>query len=57
VANRNWDQLGDMQSELKPSEIYTPICEWGPKYNAYRVIANKGEKLCKVRAIIPNHHA
>jgi len=52
------DKLGDMQSELKPSEFVVEFVLGGPKTYAYRLITNKGEKsVCKVRGITLNYHA
>jgi len=39
------DKLGDMQSEIKPSEFILELVSGGPKIYAYRLIANEGEKL------------
>jgi hypothetical protein len=44
VADRDRENLGDMQSELKPSEDIDVFVSWGAKNNAYRVIANEGER-------------
>ena len=54
VATR--DKLGDMQSELKPSEFINEFASCGPKY-VYRVITNECEEtLCIISCIILNHH-
>ena len=51
------DNLGDMQSELKPSEYIDEISSEGQIYYAYRVIANEGYQcVCKIRGITPNYH-
>jgi len=52
------DKLGDMQSELKPSEFKVKFASGGPKNYAYCLITNEGEKtVCKVRGITLNYHA
>jgi hypothetical protein len=52
------DKLGDMQSELIPSDFIVQFASGGPKYYAYRLITNEGEKtVCKVRGIKLNYHA
>ena len=38
------DKLGDMQSELKPSEYINEFTSWCPKYYANWMITNEGEK-------------
>jgi hypothetical protein len=56
IATR--DKLGDMQSELKPSEFVVEFVSGGQKYYAYKLITNEGEKtVCKVRGIKLNYHA
>ena len=39
------DKLGDMHSELKPSEFIVECVSVGPKYYAYRLINNEGGNL------------
>ena len=52
------DKLGDMQSELKPSEIVIEFLSGGPKNCAYWLITNEGEKtVCKIRGITLNYHS
>ena len=47
-----------MQSELKPLDFKAEIVTEFPKYYAYRLITNEGEKtVCKVRGITQNYHA
>ena len=44
------DKLGDMHSKFKPSEHIIEFTSGRPKYYAYGIIANEGEKtVCKVR--------
>jgi len=38
------DKLGDMRSELQPSEFIAEFSSSGPKNYAYRLIINEGEK-------------
>jgi len=58
VADRNWGQAGDMQSELKQSEYIDEFTSGGQKNYAYKVNTNEGEKsACKVRGITLNYHA
>jgi len=42
IATR--DKLGDMQSELKPSDFIIKFASVGPKNYAYRLIKDEGEK-------------
>jgi hypothetical protein len=52
------DKLGEMQTELKPSEFIDKVVCAGPKNYAYRLITNEGEKtVCKIRGITLNYHA
>ena len=52
------DKLGNMQSEIKPSEFIVEFASGGQKNYAYRLITKEGEKtLCKVRGITLNYHA
>jgi len=52
------NKLRDMKSELKPSEFVVEFLSGGPKYYAYRLITNEGEKtVCKVSGITLNYHA
>ena len=52
------DKLGDIQSELKPSEFLVEFLSGGPKNYAYKLITNEGEKTVrKVRGITLNYHA
>ena len=52
------DKLGDMKSELKPSEFILEFETFWPKNYAYWLITNEGEKtVYKFRGITLNHHA
>ena len=54
------DKLGDMTSELRPSEFISEFVSGGPKNYAYRVMtgAEEVEKtICKVRGITLNYNA
>ena len=52
------DKLGDMQSEIKPSEFIVEFESGGTKNYAFRLITNEGEKtVCKFRGITLNYHA
>jgi hypothetical protein len=53
------DNLGDMQSELKPGEYIQEFVSSGPKNYAYRVVNVRGavKTVCKVRGIILNYNA
>jgi len=52
------DKLGDMQSELKPSEFLVGFASGVPKNYAYSLISNEGEKtVCKFRGITLNYQA
>ena len=52
------DNVGDMQSEIKPSEFIDQVVCSGPKNYAYRLITNEGEKpVCKFSGITLNEHA
>ena len=53
IATR--EKLGDMQSELKPTEFIIEFASGGQKY-VYIVITDEDEKT-KVRGITPNYHA
>ena len=49
--------LGDMESELNPSEFIDEFASEGPKYYAYRLITNEVEKaVCKVWGITLNYY-
>ena len=51
------DKLGDMQTELIPSEFIVQLVSGGPKNYAYRQITNEGEKtVCKGRGTTLNYH-
>jgi hypothetical protein len=52
------DRLGDMTSELKPSERILEFVRGGPKSYAYRVIdavTGRSKTVCKVRGITLNY--
>jgi len=55
------DKLGDMTSELRPSEFISEFVSGGPKNYAYRVMTGgTGEEektVCKVRGITLNYNA
>jgi len=54
------DELGDMTSDLRPSEFISEFVNGGPKIYAYRVMTGgTGEKktVCKVRGITLNYNA
>ena len=56
IATR--DMLGDLQSDLKPSEYVIEFTSVKPKHYAYRVITNEGEKsVCNVTGITLYYHA
>jgi hypothetical protein len=52
------DNLGDMQSELKPGEYIREFVSGGPKNYAYRVVNAEGvvKTVCKVRGIRLNYN-
>ena len=47
------DKLGDMTSELRPSESIIEFVSGGPKNYAYKVVTEekKEKTVCKVRGI------
>jgi len=50
--------VGDLQSDLIPSEFIIEFASGSTKYYAHRLITNEGEKtVCKVRGITLNYHA
>ena len=54
------DNLGDMTSELKPSQYIEEFVSGGPKNYVYKVVdTSTGEKkhVCKVRGITLNYNA
>jgi hypothetical protein len=53
------DNLGDMQSELKPGEYIREFVSGDPKNYAYRVVNAEGavKTACKVRGITLNYRA
>ena len=56
MSERNRGNAGDMQSELKPSEFIAEFTSVVPKYNAYSVMTNEGQKIvCKFRDINLNY--
>jgi hypothetical protein len=53
------DRLGDMTSELKPSESIVEYVSGGPKNYSYRVIdtvTGRSKTVCKVRGITLNYN-
>jgi len=55
------DKLGDMTSELRPSESIIELVSGGPKHYAYKIM-NEGKKeeektVCKVRGMTLNYNA
>jgi len=53
------DNLGDMTSELKPSEFIEEFVSGGPKNYAYKVVdtvMGKRKQVCKVRGITLNYN-
>jgi hypothetical protein len=54
------DNLGDMTSELKPSEYIEEFVSGGPKNYAYKVVdtvTGERKQVCKVRGITLNYNA
>jgi len=51
--------LGDMTSELRPSESISELVSSGPKNYAYRVLTGdgRGNTVCKVMGITLNYNA
>ena len=52
-------KLGDMSSELRPSESISEFVSGGPKNYAYKIVTEGGEvkTVCKVRGITLNYNA
>jgi len=55
------DKLGDMSSELRPSESISEFVSGGPKNYAYKIVTEGKEKeektVCKFRGITLNYSA
>jgi len=53
------DKLGDMTSELRPTQYVSEFVSGGPKNYAYRVIdtvTGQSDTVCKVRGITLNYN-
>ena len=59
-AYRNGGQIGDMTSELRPTDFVSEFVSGGPKILAYiliDIVTGRTDTVCKFRSITPNYIA